>query len=935
MTKVIQSSLAGGEVSEAIGARVDISKYKSSLAKCENFFVQVHGGVATRPGLQFIGQVKDSTKTVRLIPFAFNTEQTYILEFGDYYMRVFKDGGQVLESASVTNISAITQANPAVVTTSATHGLTTGDSVYLKDIVGMTELNNRTFQVTVLTTTTFSLKELEHSATANIDSTGFTAYASGGDVSKVFELTTPYPQSVLYELNYVQSADTMTIAHPTYPPKEIFRTDHDAWTLTDVTFAPAQAFPRSVQVTPNTTGSETHKYAVTAVNADTSEESLTGTAGTFSVQFVTQANPGILTTTAAHGLSTGDTFHLENITGMVELNDRRFRAGTVTSTTIELEDVNYNQVDTTGYTGYGSGGTLSVGFIKITNGNSTIDNTLNWSRAAQAQTYNIYREKNGIYGFIGRTEDNTFTDENMAPDLDDTPPKTRDPFAAVNEYPSAVAYFQQRRVFANSNKHPQRLFMTQTGNQNNFATSSPARDDDAIIATIASTKVNEIRHLVPMSDLVVLTSGGEWLVEGIDNVITPSGIQITPQSFFGSTTLPPLLSGDVALFMQPGQNVRDLGYRYEVDSYSGNDVSILARHLLDYNTIEDWTYAPAPYSIVWCVRDDGLMLGLTYLREQEVFAWHRHTTKGKFKSVASVKENDIDATYCLVERVINGDTLRYIERMSERDFKTIQDGFFVDAGASLDSPVTITGYTQANPVVVTTATAHGFSNGDTVDIWDVYKHDNTTTEGFSLSDEVRGNGYTIANVTSTTFELQLNGSNVDGTAFAKYHNGGTVRKAITDITGLWHLEGESVTGVANGYVIPAQTVTNGAITLATPASRVHVGINYIAELETLRLNVAGQEGASAIQGAAKKIGRLTVRAERSLGMFTGPDRQHLKEAKFGMPALYGQPLDMLQGDKDLTLSPSWNKDGRVIIQQRDPLPLTVLSIIPDVVPGGN
>ena len=158
MTKVIQSSLAGGEVSEAIGARVDISKYKSSLAKCENFFVQVHGGVATRSGLQFIGQVKDSTKTVRLIPFAFNTEQTYILEFGDYYMRVFKDGGQVLESASVKNISAITKANPAVITTSATHGLTTGDSVYLQSIGGMTELNNRTFQVTVLTTTTFSIK---------------------------------------------------------------------------------------------------------------------------------------------------------------------------------------------------------------------------------------------------------------------------------------------------------------------------------------------------------------------------------------------------------------------------------------------------------------------------------------------------------------------------------------------------------------------------------------------------------------------------------------------------------------------------------------------------------------------------------------------------------------------------------------------------------
>ena len=149
--------------------------------------------------------------------------------------------------------------------------------------------------------------------------------------------------------------------------------------------------------------------------------------------------------------------------------------------------------------------------------------------------------------------------------------------------------------------------------------------------------------------------------------------------------------------------------------------------------------------------------------------------KRKVKSVASVKESDIDATYCLVERVIDGKTLRYIERMKERDFRTIQDGFFVDAGATLDSPITITGYTQANPVVITTAAAHGLTNGDTVDIWDVYKHDSTTTE-VSLSDEI-GNGYTVNNITSTTFELQLNGANVNGTQFAKYHNGGTVRKA--------------------------------------------------------------------------------------------------------------------------------------------------------------
>lgn len=844
MVKVIQPNLAGGEVSDAIAARVDIDKYKTSVYKCENFFPQVHGGLTNRPGLQFIAEAK-GTDTTRLIPFEYNTTQTYVLEVGDQYIRVFKDAGQVLDTSVSLTVTGATAADPVVITTSTSHGLSNGESVYITGVVGMTQLNGRTFNITSLTSTTFSL---QNSAGADIDGSGYTAYTSGGTADKVFELATPYVAADIFELEYVQSADVMTITHPNYAPRDLTRTDHDAWTLSTITFAPSQAAPTGVSVTA-TGGSTTFTYAVTAVNEETLEESLPATGSS--------------------------------------------------STSLD----------------------------------AAWDNTVTWTAAAGAGTYNIYREKNGIYGFVGRAEGTSFNDDNIDPDGSDTPPKARNPFNAAGDYPSTVGYHQQRRIFANTNNDTQKFFMSQTGNISNMSFSSPQKDDDAITVTIASRQVNEIRHFVSLSDLVILTSGGEWLVEGIDGVITPSGIQVKPQSYYGSTSLTPLVAGDIVIYMQPGQTVRDLGYKYESDSYTGNDLSVLARHLFDYNTVSDWSFAQAPHNLIWCVRDDGICIALTYSREQNVFGWSRHITQGDFKSVASIREGDDDFSYFIVERTVNGSTMKYVERMQTRDFTDIQDSFFVDSGLTLDNPVDISGFTNANPVVITTATAHGLTNGDTVDISGIKVSDSSTTRGWAYDTDLEGSGYTVANVTSTTFELQNNGSNVNGTAFKTYHSGGKMREAVTSISGLWHLEGQAVVALGNGYVERNLTVSNGGITLQNKASRAHVGLPYTSEMQTLRID--GGNVTDSIQGKNKKISRLSIRFERSLGGWYGPDLDHMREIKYGLPAQYGQPPDWITGDKDLTMSPSWNKDGQIVVQQRDPLPMTLLALIPEVIPGGN
>ena len=140
--------------------------------------------------------------------------------------------------------------------------------------------------------------------------------------------------------------------------------------------------------------------------------------------------------------------------------------------------------------------------------------------------------------------------------------------------------------------------------------------------------------------------------------------------------------------------------------------------------------------------------------------------------------------------------------------------------------------------------------------------------------------------------------------------------------------------MANGYVVKALTVTNGQLTLPSAASRVHAGLGYTAEMQTLRLD-AGPTSRVTIQSKDRKLSRLTLRLERSLGFWAGVSRDRMREAKFGLPANYGQPQALYSGDKDVTLPPDWNKTGQYIVQQRDLLPLTILAGVPDVLVGGN
>jgi hypothetical protein len=621
---------------------------------------------------------------------------------------------------------------------------------------------------------------------------------------------------------------------------------------------------------------------------------------------------------------------------MTQLNGRRFLVlDAPSSTALEIMSTSRAPIDSTGYGVYVSGGSVRTAFVTAVATAQAWDNTITWASAADADTYNVYRaDESGLYGFIGRTDSLTFTDDFIEADTGDTAPLAANPFEeGAGFWPSTTGFFQQRQIYANSDAFPNRFWMTQTGVFYNFATSTPLRDDDAIIATLAARRINEIRHIIPLSDLVILTTGAEFRVKGQgDAAFTPSTINIKPQSYYGSTALRPIVAGDVALYMAPGNFIRELSYEFATDKFTGRDITVLARHLLDYNDIVDWDFAPSPYDLIWLVRDDGTALVLTYQNEQEVYAWTRATTLGDFKSVAVVREGDKDIAYFVVRRTINGTVKQFIERLDEREFDDLQDAFCVDAGVSLDVPITITNMTAADPVVVT-APAHGLSNGDIVDTSDVLEVSSNNTRREVASADYTGTGFIVANATTNTFELNLNGSGYDGSGFAAYSSGGVARKAVTTLSGLSHLEGAEVVAAANGYAETGLVVSGGSITLSTPASRVHVGLPYTCQMITLPISTYG--GSNTVDKRTMNINRLTVQVERTMGMWTGPSTDLMREAKFGLPSAYGQPLPMVTEDVNVTLKGDWSKEKQVVIEQRSPLPITILAVAPDVAVGGN
>ena len=845
MARIHQRSFGGGVIAPEMLGRIDLNHYQTGLSECLNFYPLPHGPVVNRPGFQYIKEVKDGgSASTRVIPFIFNTEQAYCLEFGNLYLRIHTEGSTVLEAN--TTISGATQANPCVVTDTG-HGYLDGEEVYISSIVGMTELNGRYFKVANKTTNTFEITDLQGN---NINSSAYTAYGSAGTAGRVYTVVTPYATADLFSINYTQSADVMTLVHPSHAPRELKRLGATNWTVSAITFAPSVSIPGSVSVSASpTSGSLSYKYVVTALS-DILEESLASAEVTATNDLATSPNK----------------------------------------------------------------------------------NTVSWAAVTGASRYNIYKDDNGVHGYIGQTPDTSFVDDNIEADVLISPPENQTPFGSTDNYPSTASYHDQRRVFSATNNNPQSTWMTRPGTEANLSKSIPSQDDDSILFTLSARQYNQVRHIVPLDELLIFTSATEWkLTTENSDALTPTTIALRPQSYVGSGTREPIVSGDAVLFIADlGGHVYDMNYSFETDQYKPRDISIIAPHLFDSYTISDWAYSSVPVSLIWAVRSDGKLVGLTYLSGQkpDVLGWHLHETDGEFESVAVIPESSGEKMlYAVIKRRINGVDRRFIERLHSRIFSTVKDAFHVDSGLSYDDPQTITGATSANPVVVTSA-SHGFSNGDVIQIDDVGGIG--TDAGMT---ELNGNRYTVASATTNTFALQTVAStpaNVNGSAYTTYVSGGKARKEITVVNGLHHLIGESVAIYADGSVAPKQTVAaDGSITLTQGAGRIHIGLSYTSDIQTLPIVQAKGDGLG--QGQLKSVSKIHLRVDTTRGPSqVGPDYDHLVAYAQRTSEAYGEPTALVSNEIEIALDASWTRGGQIVVRQTDPSPLTVLSLTTEV-----
>jgi hypothetical protein len=452
---------------------------------------------------------------------------------------------------------------------------------------------------------------------------------------------------------------------------------------------------------------------------------------------------------------------------------------------------------------------------------------------------------NGTYGFIGvATGAATFNNPGIVPDFTRTPPQVNPMFATAEEYPDVCAYHKQRRFLANTIATPDAIHGSRIGFPDNYGISSPLQDDDAISARIAGNNDHAIQWMVALKDLLIMTDGGEWRLVTPAGVLTPSTIGFDQETYVGiSHTVPPVAIGNSIVYVQArGSVVRDLTFDQQVEGLGGRDLTVFASHLFGRGAkqVVSMAYAQAPESIVWAVRADGTLLGLTYVREQEVYGWHRHdTVNGGWEQVAVVPGAEEDEVYLVARRTIAGATVRYLEKLESRDIQDLNvDGFFVDCGLS---------YSGA---------------------------------------------------------------------------------PVSNVSGLDHLEGQTVAMCGDGEDLGTAVVVSGGVALGGSYSNVHVGLPITADLETVDLDVQG----SAIRDKKKRVQAVTVLLDASSRAFSIGENVNDLVAYRG-PSYDGTDAEYT-GMVETNVPAKFSDRGRVFIRQSAPLPITVLGVIPHVEVGG-
>lgn len=911
------TNFTAGELSPRLDLRIDTKKYASGAFTIENAIVMPHGGLRKRPGTKFIAEVKDSTDDPRLIAFEFSTEQSYMLEFGNGYIRPFKDQGTIIGSSKT--ITGISEANPGIVTAAA-HGFSTGDQVYLSGISGMTQLNNQRVTITVLTANSFSI---------GIDTRPYDPWTSGGTASKPVNITTSYTAADVEALTHAQSADTLYLGHGDFAPAKLTRSSHTAWTLSnaDIKNGPFRT-----------------------INTDDTHYLSVAVSGSATVSGATLANPVVITTAAAHGFLEGATVTFSGVGGMVEINGNTYVARNVTSTTFELWSQAYAKVDGSGFTAYTSGGTVtastsSFGTIspgtKVTltstdslftadhvgalfrlwepgqtagvrsppfgdgtasiaendqytndgkvyaiknlslggSGADWLSININRVPSHEAGVVRVYGENTSKYFDAVYLHDSSsvleITAYSSATSVTARVVRNHIPKSVVDfrtsyweegawsdhrGYPSLIGFHEGRLYAATSASDPQTVWASKTQAFEDFQ--DGADDDRAISYTVASGRVDKFLWMMPGKTLALGTASSEYIAAASNQneALTPSNVRMVPQTQYGSSEMVwPIRIGNVILFGQRRGAVTRPAKKVRELSYSFEADSFLAPDTtivsehITGTGITSITYQADPDSVAYCVRADGQIAGLTYEAEQDVKGWHRQIIGGTYAGGDAVVER-----LATVPGTLTDELWMIITR-------------------------TINGQTKKYIEVLTPGLLDETDPEDAIYLDSALTYDSTET---------------------------------------------------STITGLWHLEGETVYALADGAKQGPFTVSGGTITLTTAASKVHVGLQYQTTIETTDIEAGARAGTA--KSRPKNLSDIYLDLYRSLGGRAGMGGNQYSADRM-LDIVYRTPADVMGSAPTLRtglqrhgIAGGWDGQAILRIEHDEPYPFMLLGLVEEI-----
>lgn len=733
-----------------------------------------------------------------------------------------------------------------------------------------------------------------------------------------YEIESSYQEADLPGLQHAQSADVLFNVHSDYPQSKLIRYAHNVWEIEDIVFDWPPFLDENITDTTLTCSGTTGTMDITAstpiftadhvgsywlIKHPRTEAAATGNSQSDSLAFGGAPENGTIlidvkgswrlkTTgdyigifvlertydgTNWHTLQTfnpGASTHY-NITGTETLGDAQYRVRTVSGTAGTLEAT----VSVERYYHYGI--VEITGFTTATSVTATVVRTVGATTATKLWSEGAWSDERG--------------------------------------YPVATTFFEGRQFYAGTSYRPLDIWGSNIPNYENMELGT--LDTDAVRFVVDSGMQNMIRWLVGQEVLLIGTSGGEWRLGSIDpaDAITPTNpMRPRIQTTYGSKEIQALLLANAVLFVDAqGRRVRGAQYIFEkgeAGGYDAPDYTMLSEHITKSGII-DMAYQQNPYPVLWCVRDDGVLIGMVFEPGQKVWGWFRCVIDGDIESVAVIPGVDEDEIWIIVKREIGGVDKRYIEYFKPRDWGDDQaDCFFVDSGLSFDggAAVTITGISKADPGVVT-AVAHGFIDGDQVRI-----------SGVVGMTDVNNKVFTVDSPATDSFSLRdkLDTTNWDTSGYDIYVSGGTVQKVDNVFGGLGHLEGETVSVLGDGSVHANVVVSSAIATLTDYFNKCHIGLPYTSKLMPMKLAVPGAN----IRGKIKRIHQIIFSFYKTLGAkFGTTEGSEVIPFRRTTDAM-GSPPPIFTGEKEQTFPGGYELNGDIYVEQTQPLPMTVRSI---------